>query len=285
MLPIRRIAATSRSLCHIDDLSFVLLRPKALRITTRRPFSEHKAEPQSGSSFSNVKNNSADLQNSILQLALHQYVPIHGWTVESLSLAAQKLGLPGVAHGILPNGPLDLINYFGNVCSKKLEAQVQQRQSELELMVPKDRLKAIIQMRLELIAPHIKNWSQAVGLLSRPSNIPETMNSIARIADDICHYAGDKSTNFDWYTKRATVAAIYSSAEIFMLTDASPGFKDTFAFVERRLNDVMRLDQTTYLAGRVASTMFKGAVSLGATAFGSLLGRANGRTSQTNHQA
>jgi hypothetical protein len=48
---------------------------------------------------------------------------------------------------------------------------------------------------------------------------------------------------FDWYTKRAVLAGVYTSTELFMLTDASDNFADTWAFLDRRLEDVVTLSK------------------------------------------
>ena len=54
----------------------------------------------------------------------------------------------------------------------------------------------------------------------------------------------------DPHLKRASLAAVYGAAELYMLTDRSPGFTDTSCFVER---EVAALQQAagaaTYLGG------------------------------------
>ena len=55
---------------------------------------------------------------------------------------------------------------------------------------------------------------------------------------------GDKSTDMSWYTKRATLGAVYSATELFMITDTSPEFADTWAFLDRRIADVMQMGKS-----------------------------------------
>lgn len=53
-----------------------------------------------------------DIRVDIIETALRDFVPLHGWSTEALCFAAEKHGLPGIAHGMFPNGSLDLVNYF-----------------------------------------------------------------------------------------------------------------------------------------------------------------------------
>ena len=63
----------------------------------------------------------------------------------------------------------------------------------------------------------------------------------ARTVDAIWHAAGDRSADFSWYTKRATLAFIYSTCFMYWLQDASPEDEATLAFLDRRLADAARL--------------------------------------------
>lgn len=63
----------------------------------------------------------------------------------------------------------------------------------------------------------------------------------AELADDIWHACGDTSTDYNWYTKRGLLAAVYAATELYMLTDYSPGYADTWRSLDRRLADVKRL--------------------------------------------
>ena len=53
--------------------------------------------------------------------------------------------------------------------------------------------------------------------------------------------AGDASTDFNFYTKRATLSAVYSSTLLAFLSDNSVDMVNTKAFLDRRLRDVARL--------------------------------------------
>lgn len=65
--------------------------------------------------------------------------------------------------------------------------------------------------------------TQALALLAQPSNSPAALRLLSQLLDTICYAAGDTSTDGSWYTKRAALAAVYTSTELYMLTDYSPG--------------------------------------------------------------
>lgn len=71
-----------------------------------------------------------------------------------------------------------------------------------------------------------------------PSNVPTSLAELARLADEIWFLAGDTSVDTSWYTKRATLAAVYSAAEVYMTQDSSPNISETEKFVDGRLEDL-----------------------------------------------
>nr|XP_025845184.1 ubiquinone biosynthesis protein COQ9, mitochondrial-like [Vulpes vulpes] len=77
-----------------------------------------------------------------------------------------------------------------------------------------------------------------------PHNIPSSLSLITSMVDDMWHYAGDQSTDFNWYTRRAVLAGIYNTTELVMMQDSSPDFEDTWRFLENRINDAMNMGHT-----------------------------------------
>ena len=73
--------------------------------------------------------------------------------------------------------------------------------------------------------------------MAQPTHIPRSLSELAQLADEILYLAGDVSVDPSWYTKRASLAGIYAAAELFQTTDTSPGFRETRAFLRRRLDE------------------------------------------------
>ena len=84
-------------------------------------------------------------------------------------------------------------------------------------------------------------WAQAISIRSQPRNVPVAIEQLAQVIDDVWHAAGDKSTDYNWFTKRGLLAGVYTATELYMLTDYSPEFADTWDVLDRRLHDVMTI--------------------------------------------
>jgi ubiquinone biosynthesis protein COQ9 len=74
--------------------------------------------------------------------------------------------------------------------------------------------------------------------MAQPSHLPTALSELSSLSDEIWFLSGDTSVDSSWYTKRASLSAIYAATELFMTTDKSPNFIDTREFLERRFNDV-----------------------------------------------
>ncbi|KAL9543556.1 hypothetical protein PS6_009223 [Mucor atramentarius] len=73
--------------------------------------------------------------------------------------------------------------------------------------------------------------------MARPSNVAMSLKHLGDIADDIWYYAGDRSPDMNWYTKRASLATVYSTADLYMTQDSSPNYAETERFLKRRLDE------------------------------------------------
>lgn len=77
--------------------------------------------------------------------------------------------------------------------------------------------------------------------MAQPTYVPASLSELAKLADEIWFLSGDQSVDSSWYTKRATLSAIYSSAEVYMTQDKSSNFVETEQFLDNRLQDLMKV--------------------------------------------
>ncbi|MED6171015.1 hypothetical protein PIB30_036774 [Stylosanthes scabra] len=85
---------------------------------------------------------------------------------------------------------------------------------------------------------------EAALVEAQPVNVPTSFKQRAMLVDEIWHAAGDNASDIDWYAKRTVLAGVYSTTEIYMLTDSSPDFRDTWAFLDARVKDAFDLRKT-----------------------------------------
>ncbi|NXW41872.1 COQ9 protein, partial [Nyctiprogne leucopyga] len=195
------------------------------------------------------------LQHRILTAAL-EFVPEHGWTAEAIAEGAKTLGLSPAAAGMFHSDGSELILHFVSQCNTKLAELLEQEQKRVQLgeaeKKPTDQfLRDAVEARLRMLIPYIEKWPQALSILLLPHNIPSSLSLLTSMIDDIWHYAGDQSTDFNWYTRRAVLTGIYNTTELVMMQDSSPDFEDTWRFLENRVADAMNMGNT---ANQVQST-------------------------------
>ncbi|XP_060892318.1 ubiquinone biosynthesis protein COQ9, mitochondrial [Labrus mixtus] len=195
------------------------------------------------------------LQVRILNAAL-EFVPLHGWSMEAIAAGAETLDLSSASTGMFYNGAGDLVLHFVSHCNSQLteilaeqHKQVQLGQAEQKRTA--DFLRDAVETRLRMHIPYIESWPQAMSILLLPHNIPNSLKHLSTLVDDIWFYAGDRSTDMNWYTKRAALTGIYNTTELVMVQDSSPDFQDTWNFLDNRIQDVVNMAGT---AKQVQST-------------------------------
>lgn len=162
-----------------------------------------------------------------------------------------------VISGMFPRGPYELVEHV--VVSQNREVSEKLRAMPLHIMRTGDKIRAALRLRLELEAPLMPQWPQAMALGAMPQNLPDTLRHIAELMDEIWHIAGDNSTDLNWYTKRGLLGSVYVATELYMTTDRSPGFENTWDFLDRRLADVQTF-------GRLPSEVQSALSTLGSAA-------------------
>ena len=173
---------------------------------------------------------------TVLEAALVQ-VPTHGWSVRAIREGAVSLSLSPAIAASFKRGEAELVEYFVRKCNSALAKQLDdERATVLASMGDTEtRLAYALNERLKMVQPFARSWPQALKVQAHPHNFPESVRNLAELADEVWHACGDDATDLSWYTKRMALAGVYSASEVFMLTDYSPNFVDTKAFLERRL--------------------------------------------------
>src|SRR3546814_12063346 len=120
---------------------------------------------------------------------------------------------------------------------------------------------------------HKEAVRRALAFLALPGNAGLAVRSLYRTVDAIWWACGDRSTDFNFYTKRGLLAAVYSSTLLYWLDDGSDGHADSWAFLDRRIADVMRLAEATADGG---PAMLVGTVVAGHGGIGRASGRGRG---------
>lgn len=206
-----------------------------------------------------------DVQDALVLAALN-HVPFDGWSKSALVNGAVDAGFDSaMAERAFPGGPVEAVAHLVRLADRRLEAEAEQ--AGLASLRTPQRIAWLVRRRIEAWTEHKESVRRAVSLLSLPGNAPLGLRLSWGTADALWYAAGDKAADFNYYTKRATLAAVYGATLMYWLDDASDNAAESWAFLDRRLGDVARLPKVKealrqpfsgLMGGLVKGTMFKG---------------------------
>ncbi len=169
-------------------------------------------------------------------------VPFDGWTQAALRKAALEAGYRKTdVIRVFPGGAIDAVDRFLADADDAMAAQM--KGYHLETMKIRERITTAVRLRIELHAPHREALRRALALQAVPFHAWHGVQSVYRTVDAIWHSIGDASTDFNFYTKRLTLAAVYAATLRFWLDDMSAGSQQSWAFLDRRIEDVMKIEK------------------------------------------
>lgn len=189
---------------------------------------------------------SADLTLDELRLALAPAVAdsaiFDGWTHEAVRVAAEIEGVdPDVAALAYPGGAMDMIAaWFESVDAAMAAALPPERLAGMKIRA---RIAGLVQARLDALLGREEALRRALSIMAMPQNAARSLKLGWRSADVMWRLAGDTATDYNHYTKRALLASIYGATVTVFVDDESEGKAETRAFLDRRIDGVMRFEK------------------------------------------
>jgi len=181
------------------------------------------------------------VRKKILAEALPE-VPFDGWTGAVLMRAAKQAGVDhGLARLAFPNGARDLAEYFLDDGDRRMIAALQA--VDLDSLKIREKITLAVRTRLEVDAAHREALRRASVSLALPPASGSAAKALYNSVDAIWVAIGDTSTDFNFYTKRATLAGVFGTTLAYWFADESEGSSDTWAFLDRRISDVMQIEK------------------------------------------
>lgn len=170
------------------------------------------------------------------------HVAFDGWSETTLKAAAADAGVaPGLVAGLLPRGAVDLAAAAHRLGDRRVVAAL--AAEDLAALRFRERITRAVRLRLELAGGR-ETVRRAAALFALPQHAAEGAALIWGTADAIWTALGDESRDLNWYSKRASLSAVYSATLLYWLGDGSPGAEDSWAFLDRRIADVMAFEKT-----------------------------------------
>ena len=180
-----------------------------------------------------------DLKTRLLDAAL-AHVPFDGWSEQSLRAAAADCGLDlALARAQFPRGGVDLaLAYHARGDAAMMTAL---QAMDLTGLRFRDRIALAISTRLDLADRELVR--RGTTLFSLPQHMADGTAALWRTSDTIWTALGDTSQDLNWYTKRATLSAVYGSTVLFWLGDDSTDRQASRDFLDRRIDEVMQFEK------------------------------------------
>ncbi len=180
--------------------------------------------------------------------AMLPHVPFDGWSWEAMEQGALDIGFEKkktsslrikIFKDLFKKGSIDFIDVF----SEMIDLEVKEN---FVLIDPKperipEKIKKIIMLRLNLCQNYKEAIRSSISLTALPINAKTSINILYRTCNSIWRIAGDKSTDFSFYTRRISLATVYTSTLFFWLNDKSNDNVETEYFLDRRLRDISKI--------------------------------------------
>ena len=188
----------------------------------------------------------ADLTLDELRLALAPAIAdaaiFDGWSDAALEMAAEQMGADiDVARLAFKGGAIDMVFAWIEAVDMAMAATFPE-----EVVAPmkiRERIRSLVQFRLDAVAGQEEALRRALAIMAMPQNAPASAKRGWQTADLMWRLAGDTATDYNHYTKRAILASLYGATLAVFVEDESEGKSETKAFLDRRIEGVMKFEK------------------------------------------
>ncbi len=182
-----------------------------------------------------------DVREALLDEAI-TLAAFDGWSAKLIGRAADVLSIEAAkAKLAFPKGLEDLLAYASHHADDEMVAGLAAR--DLGAMKIREKITLAVRLRLEALLRDKDSASRAVHTLALPHHTPLAAKLTYDTVDAIWRGIGDTSADFNFYSKRAVLAGVYTSTLAKFLADQSDGHAETWAFLDRRIENVMHFEK------------------------------------------
>src|ERR1051326_153739 len=180
------------------------------------------------------------VRERILLEALSQ-IPVTGFSDAALAEAAARAGISKrELQDAFPKGPASLVEAFSHWADTRMAEMLEKREPDERM---RDRIASAVRTRIEILIPHKEAARRATAFLAQPQNTVLAARLTMRTVDAMWRAAGDRSSNFSYYTKRATLTGVYAATLAYWFRDSSEGHQATWTFLGHRIDNVMQFEK------------------------------------------
>ena len=182
-------------------------------------------------------------KKSTLLQAFLENAAFDGFSTKGLKAAAHKIGLDyGELQILAPNGIISMIDYWFLQADDFVIATLAARKS----LKIREKATLAVRSRLEFLGQHREALRHALMILALPQNLPHSLAIGYRFTDKVWRAFGDKSTDFNYYSKRTMLLAVDASTAACFLGDESEDNIETWEFLDRRIENIMQIEKAKF---------------------------------------
>ncbi|WP_294305949.1 COQ9 family protein [uncultured Sphingomonas sp.] len=192
--------------------------------------------------MTDVQDLTLDEVRALLADGIASNAAFDGWGDDARDMAADAAGVDrDIARLAFKDGAVAMIDaWFASIDQAMVEAVPAEQAAHMKI---RQRITALVEARLAAAAPNREALRRALTILAMPQNAAMGARLGWRTVDTIWAQAGDTATDYNHYTKRATLFAVYASTIAVFLNDESEDHADTRAFLARRIEGIMRFEK------------------------------------------
>ncbi len=165
-----------------------------------------------------------------------------GWGDAARDLAVEMQGAdPDIARLAFADGATAMIDAWFDAIDAAMAAELPPER--LAQMKIRQRITALVEARLTALTPDREALRRALAILALPQNVGMAARLGWRSVDRMWRLAGDTAVDYNHYTKRAMLLAVYGATIAVFLDDDSDGLAETRAFLARRIDGIMRFEK------------------------------------------
>ncbi len=171
------------------------------------------------------------------------HIPFDGWSETALDMAADESeGDKQVWRVLFDNKISNAFAHYNQRADRMMAEAFYHWLDASDVPQPVHiKIRQLIVIRLEAARLHKEVVRKSLSYLSRPEHVKLAATSLYRTIDEMWRCAGDSSTDYNFYTKRATLSAVYSATLLAFLADDTEDMSKTKAFLDRRLADIAKI--------------------------------------------
>ncbi len=142
-----------------------------------------------------------------------------------------------IKQDLLPKGLSSLMNELNLIINQIIDKE--KKPSKFKSYRINEKIKYFVIRRL-MVFQDLVNKRKFFKKIFKPNLIISSNKTLFKIADDIWFLAGDKSTDYNYYTKRIILMNIYAITFSFFVFDNSKDLERTKKFLDKEISAVLK---------------------------------------------